>query len=235
MLLIETAVAPLLVNVVLSGALTVPTAALPNLRLVGLTAAATLTVSFFDLVMPFAVPAMVTEVLARTTVVVTSNDCDCTPCGTTMLAAIGLATAALLVDRSTVIGPGPALHSSVAVPVSGCPPTTEVGVRLTDRRPIGRTVMARLSVAPFSVAFTLPLSGAETAEVLIVNFLDVAPSGTTTDAGLLADVSVSDSVTVTPPAPAGCDRPTVPETLLQPAIVALPSVRLLKALPAVSE
>lgn len=54
-----TGTAPLFVNVALKGSLVVPTGTLPNRRLVGLTDAATFTVSFFDLVRPFAVPAIV--------------------------------------------------------------------------------------------------------------------------------------------------------------------------------
>jgi len=59
MLLTEKATAPLLVKMAFSGALVVPTGTLPNLRLVGLTEAATFTVSFFDLVMLLAVPEIV--------------------------------------------------------------------------------------------------------------------------------------------------------------------------------
>ena len=53
------ATAPLLVKVAFRTPLVEPTGTLPNLRLVGLTAAAVFTVSFFDFVTPFAVPVIV--------------------------------------------------------------------------------------------------------------------------------------------------------------------------------
>jgi hypothetical protein len=59
MLLTAKATAPLFVRVAFCGPLVAPTLTLPNLRLVGLTAAATFTVSFFDFVMPLATPEIV--------------------------------------------------------------------------------------------------------------------------------------------------------------------------------
>jgi hypothetical protein len=53
-----------------------------------------------------------------------------------MLAATGFASAALLLARSTVIGPGAALHSSLAVAATGLLPTTVVGTNATEN-PIG--------------------------------------------------------------------------------------------------
>ncbi len=66
MLLIEKDDTPLLVSVVLSIPLVVPTGTLTNLRLVGLTEAAGVTVSSFVLVMPLTVPEIVAEVFAVT-------------------------------------------------------------------------------------------------------------------------------------------------------------------------
>ena len=60
-----------------------------NLRLVGLTDAAGVTVSVFDFVIPFAVAEIVAVVLASTEFVTTSNDSDWTPTGTEMFAASG--------------------------------------------------------------------------------------------------------------------------------------------------
>jgi hypothetical protein len=111
--------APLLVSVTVCAGLVAPTLVLPNFRLVGLTDAAGVTFSTLDLVIEFAVPLSVVEVFASTGLVVTSKVVDDRPCGTTMLAATGDATPALLLDRSTVTGPGPALHSSFAVPTTG--------------------------------------------------------------------------------------------------------------------
>jgi hypothetical protein len=89
------------------------------LRLVGLTSAAGKTFSRRDLVVVLASPVIITLDWRSTGFVVTVNVCDLSPAGTTTVGATVLATAALLVDRSTVTGPGPAEHSSVAVPVDG--------------------------------------------------------------------------------------------------------------------
>ena len=55
----ENGTAPLFATVAFSGPPVVPTATLPNLKLVGLTAAATFTVSFLTLAMLFAEPEIV--------------------------------------------------------------------------------------------------------------------------------------------------------------------------------
>jgi len=89
MLSIAMATAPALVKVALSGALVVPTTTLPNRRAVGLTTAAGVTVSVFDLVMPLAVPEIDAVAFASTLLVVTSNDADCSPCETTTAGATG--------------------------------------------------------------------------------------------------------------------------------------------------
>ena len=66
MLLIANDVTPLLLSVALSVPLVVPTGTPTNLRLVGLTVAAGVTVKSFVLVMPLAVPEIVAEVFAVT-------------------------------------------------------------------------------------------------------------------------------------------------------------------------
>jgi hypothetical protein len=142
MLLTVNVTAPLLLSVVVFVPLIVPTATLPNGSEVGLTLAATVKLRARALLMPLALPEIVTEVVARTGLVVTSNEALIRACGTTMLVAIGFAKAALLLDRSTVTGPSPATHSSVAFPTVGLPPTTVVGVREIEDKPIGRTVSA---------------------------------------------------------------------------------------------
>src|SRR5512145_2821053 len=83
---------PLLVSVVLSEALAVPTTWLPNFRLVGLTEAAGSTFSVIDFEMPLALPEICTVLLAVTALVAMAKFADCNPCGTTMLAATGAAT-----------------------------------------------------------------------------------------------------------------------------------------------
>ena len=93
-----------------------------------------------DLVVVPASPVIIKPDLSGTGLVTTVNVCDLSPCGTTTVGASGLATAALLADRSIVTGPGPAKHSSVAVPMTSCPPTTVLGISLSEPRPIGRIV-----------------------------------------------------------------------------------------------
>jgi hypothetical protein len=82
-------VLPLFVTVVTRGPAVAPTATLPNLRLVGLTDAAGVTVNVLDFLMPFAVPEMDAVFLLATWPVTMSNGTDCSPWGTTMLAATG--------------------------------------------------------------------------------------------------------------------------------------------------
>ena len=82
-------VLPLFVTLVTSGPAVAPTATLPNLRLVGLTDADGITVNVLDFLMPFAVPEMDAVFLLGTWAVTTSNGTDCSPWGTTMLAATG--------------------------------------------------------------------------------------------------------------------------------------------------
>ena len=50
------------------------------------------------------------------------------------------AIAGLLLFNATVTGPGPALHSSFTVPVDVWPLATLVGDKVSELRPIGRTV-----------------------------------------------------------------------------------------------
>ena len=58
-----------------------------------------------------------------------------------MLAATGAATAGLPLAKLTVTGPGPALHSSVALPVADRPPANDVGVTVMESMPIGFNVI----------------------------------------------------------------------------------------------
>ena len=79
MLPIVNDVLPLLVSVAARAPLVAPTGTVPNLRLVGLTDAAGVTINVFDFLMPFAVPDMETVPLLRTLLVATSKGTDCRP------------------------------------------------------------------------------------------------------------------------------------------------------------
>ena len=70
---------PLLVSVAVRGPPVVPTGTVPNVRLVGLTNEAGVTVKVLDFLIPFAVPEMETVRLLRTLLVATSNGTDCSP------------------------------------------------------------------------------------------------------------------------------------------------------------
>jgi len=129
--LTENGDAPLLVSVAVRGALVWPTDTLPNLRLLGLTTAAGVTVNFFVLLVPFAAAATIADALVSTGLVVTSNVLYFTPPGTVMLDVTGSATAELLLASPTTIDPGPALHSSVALPITPLPPATLDGVSVS--------------------------------------------------------------------------------------------------------
>ena len=70
---------PLLVSVAARGPLVTPTGTVPNVRLVGLTDEAGVTVKVLYFLMPFAVPEMETVRLLRTLLVETSKGTDCSP------------------------------------------------------------------------------------------------------------------------------------------------------------
>ena len=120
-----------------------------------------------------------------------------------MLAATGFAIAALLLARLTVIGPGAALHSSLAVAATGFVPTTVVRSNSTDSIPIRRTESFWVRTVPPKVAVIVPLWSVVTGVVLMENVVVVAPPGTVTLAGVVAEGSVSLMETTRPPAGAG--------------------------------
>src|SRR5262245_43052513 len=129
-----------------------------------------------------------------------------------MLAATGSAIAALLLARLTVIGPGAALHSSLAVPMTGLVPATVVGANVTDCIPIRRKDRLWLRTRPPIFAVTVPFWGSVTGVVFIVNVFFVAPAGTVTVAGIVAEINVSLIGTTRPPAGAGFASVTVAMT-----------------------
>ena len=138
-----------------------------------------------------------------------------------MLAATGSAIAALLLARLTVIGPGAALHSSLAVAVTGFVPTTVVGTNSTDSIPIGRTESFWVRTVPPKFAVIVPLWSDVTGFVLMENVIVVAPAGTVTLAGVVADGSVSLMETTRPPAGAGFASCSLPVTDWHPATIDL--------------
>ena len=144
-----------------------------------------------------------------------------------MLAATGFAAAALLLARSTVIGPGPASHSRKAVAAIVFVPTTVVlnppdlfRPNDTDVTPIGRTEKFRVRSAAPNFAVIVPLWVVVTDVARIKNACLVAPSGTVTLAGVIAAGNVSLMGTMRPPAGAGFLSSTMPmATFSQPGTV----------------
>ena len=72
-------VLPLLVSFAARGPPVAPTGTVPNVRLIGLTNEAGVTVKVLDFLMPFAVPEMETVRRLRTLFVATSKGTDCSP------------------------------------------------------------------------------------------------------------------------------------------------------------
>jgi len=224
MLPIVNDISPLFVSVAARGLLVAPTGTVPNLRVVGLTNDAGVTVNVLDFVIPPAVADMETVVLLKTLLVATSNSARSSkaPTGTTTLAATGLAAAALLLARSTVIGSKPTQsHSRKAVAATVFVPTTVALFRSndTDDTPIGRTERFRVRSAAPNFAVIVPLWVVVTCVVRSKNACVVAPSGTVTLAGVIAAGNVSLMGTMRPPAGAGFLSSTMTRASWQPGKV----------------
>ena len=115
---------------------TVPTAAFPPIRLVGLMVTDTGVVRTTDtvavLLMAAAVAVIVAETSETTAVVVTLKLAVVAPAGTTTLA--GTVTPARFDDSVTVTPPVPAADARLIVPVATDPPTIVVGSTVTETR-----------------------------------------------------------------------------------------------------
>jgi hypothetical protein len=115
-----------------------------------------------------------------------------------------------------MIGPGAALHSSVAVAATGFVPTTVVRSNSTDSIPIRRTESLRVSTVPPTFAVIVPLWSDVTGFVLMGNVIVVAPPGTVTLAGVVAEANVLLRETTRPPAGAGFASCSLPSDGLAP-------------------
>src|SRR5436309_6249944 len=89
---------------------------------------------------PFAVAVISTVVFAVTAVVLIDTAADIWPAAIVSPVTSGAANALLLVERSKLIGPGPAAASSVTVATVVLPPVTGLGASESEATPIGRTV-----------------------------------------------------------------------------------------------
>lgn len=151
---------------------------------------------------------MNTVTLAVTGVVLTVNVAVVVPAGT--VTDPGTVTLALL-DASVTTSPlGPAGASKVTVPVVELPPITAPGDRVIVEIPA--SVMVRLAVCVLLArlaeieATVVP----DTATVVIVKVVDVAPPAIVTVPGRVALVEFEVRLMVTPPVGAALVRVTVP-------------------------
>jgi hypothetical protein len=120
------------------------------------------------------------------------NDADVAPAGTVTLDGVTVVEELSLSD--TTVPPLAAGAVNVTVPVDDVPPTTVAGfrLRLDSDAPAGAgsTVITLKSVVPFSVALRVSDTVPEPGCVEIAKFALVAPAGTITLAGTLADVGI---------------------------------------------
>jgi hypothetical protein len=126
------------------------------------------------------------------------------------------AAVVLLLDRVTTAPPKGARPLSVTVPVELLPPTTEVGLLVSDDSTGALTVRVVVRATPYVPEIVTEVFTA-TGDVVIVNVALVAPAAIVTLAGTwTADVLLLDRVTTAPPMGAFPLRVTVPVELLPP-------------------
>ena len=155
------------------------------------------------------VAEIVTEVVIVTVFVLTAKLAVVLPAATVTLEGT-VATALLLLERVTTAPPDGAGPESVTVPVEAVPPTTEVGLRLTELSVGAVTVKVADRLVPRVPDMVTEVLLA-TGLVVTVNVAEVAFAATVTLAGTLATAAfLLDKVTTDPPAGAGPSRVTVP-------------------------
>jgi hypothetical protein len=99
------------------------------------------------------------------------------------------------------------------------PPTTELGVLVTEDNAAGLTVRVAVALTP-RVAVIIDVVGDGTPKVVTVNVREVLPAGTVTLAGTVAAaVLLLERVTTAPPVGAALLRVTVPLELFPPTTV----------------
>lgn len=160
---------------------------------------------------------IVAVAVVDTDVVVTVKVAVVAPARTVTLA--GTVALALSEVRLTTIPPGPAAPVRVTVPVEEFPPTNVVGERAMLVSVAALTVSVAVCVAPLSVPVIVTVAVVDTAVVVTAKVALVAPAGTLTEAGTVAQALLDDKVTLVPPGPAGPVRVTVPVDGLPPISV----------------
>jgi hypothetical protein len=197
-----------------------PPAGLTNVGATGVGGGAGFTVNVADRVTPPPVPEIVAMVVVVTEVVVTVKVALVAPVGTVTLA--GTETALESSESDTTAGPGVAA-AKVTVPVEELPPTTVAGLTVTalSTDEVGELMVigANRIVSPsLAVSWTVV---AETLNVVTVKLALVAPAGTVTLAGTVAEPGrLLDSVMMVPPEGAALASLTVPVDGLPPVTLA---------------
>ena len=154
-------------------------------------------------------------VVAATAAVVTANDADLVPLGTTTVA--GTVAAPVLLDaRFTTTPPGPAISARVTVAVVFTPPATDALASDNAVTLGGLTTSSVVAVAVSSVALIVAVTELATCVVPTVKVLLIEPAGTVTVAGTVTPARLLESETTIPPVGALLDNVTVPVELLLP-------------------
>jgi hypothetical protein len=125
--------------------------------------------------------------------------------------------AALFDDKVTTIPPVVAGALIVTVPVVDVPPWTVLGVMDTLTKVGGVIVSVAFWVALPIDPVIVEVVEAATTVVVTVNVAELDPAGIETLAGTVATVLLEESVTTSPPVPAGPERSTVPVEFVPPA------------------
>ena len=172
------------------------------------------------LVAPPKAPPIVTDVAAVTPVVGTPKFALVAPAATVTLAGTP-ATVVLLLDNVTMAPPVEAAVVKVTVPVLGAPPTTLVGLTVTEDKlgggGVGLTVSTAVGEAPPKVPEIVAVVAAVTAVVVMEKFALVAPAATVTLAGTVATAVLALlRLTMAPPGGAPAVSVTVPCDELPP-------------------
>ena len=207
---------------------TVPVLVVPPTTLVGLTVtedklgggAVGLTVSTAVGEAPPKVPEIVTGVATVTAVVVMEKFALRAPARTVTLAGT-LATVALVLDKVTMAPPTGAAVVSVTVPVLPVPPTTLVGLTVTEDKLAGGGTGLTVSTAERETALKVPVIDSTVEAVTDVVVMEkvalVAPAATVTLAGTVATAVLALlRPTTAPPAGAPAVNVTVPCDELPP-------------------
>src|SRR5216117_4134702 len=182
------------------------------------------TVSVAVRLAPPKAPPIVTGVAAVTAVVVIEKLALSAPAVTVTLAGT-LATVVVLLDSVTIAPPVGAAVVNVTVPVLAAPPTTLVGLTVTEDKLAGGggglTVSTAVREAPPKVPEIVTGVATVTAVVVMEKFALSAPAATVTLAGTLATVAlVLDKVTMAPPVGAAAVNVTVPVLPVPPTTLA---------------